>query len=167
MLDSEFIMSGTKIAQSNTWQNRYNSTIPNIEKQGEIIKLTYSDIVSDIDYFDEIVLTIIIKFLFCPIWLIKKFYNCSSFIGNEDYCINKINNWIKLGLIWQESSVTGLYVRPTYALFELFGEKPYKYTNIPFNMLTHTICEEWVMFSVMSGISDIVKANKNILLPRI
>lgn len=165
--NSDFIMAGTKIAQSNTWQNRYNKTIPNIIKEGETIKLTYSDIVSVIDSFDEIVLTIIMKFLFCPLWLIKKFYSCGSIVGYEDYCIEKVEGWVKLGLVWKESSVTGLYLRPTYALFELFGEKPYRYTNIPFNMLTHTICEEWVMFTVMYGNSEIVEQNRGIILPRI
>lgn len=168
MINTDFILSGTKIAQSNTWNNRYNNNIPNIEKEGEYIKLTYSDIVEYVDSFDEIVLTIVLKFLFCPVWLIKKFYSYSNtFLGNEDYAINKINNWIKLGMVWQEPSVTGIYIRPTYALFTLFGEEPYKYTNIPFNMLTHTICEEYIMFLVMTGNSQIVKENKNILLPRI
>lgn len=168
MINNDFIMSGTKIAQSNTWNNRYNDTIPNIEKEGEYIKLTYSDIVERIDSFDEIILTIIIKFLFCPIWLIKKFYSFSNPItGNGEYADYKINNWIKLGMIWKEPSVTGIYIRPTYALFKLFGETPYKYTNIPFNMLTHSICEEYVMFLIMSGNSQIVEDNRDILLPRI
>ena len=168
MLNSDFIMSGTKIAQANTWNNRYNNNIPNIEKEGENIKLSYSDIVEYIDSFDEIVLTIILKFLFCPVWLIKKFYNYSNtMLGNDEYTIGKINNWVKLGMVWQEPSVTGLYIRPTYALFTLFGEEPYRYTNIPFNMLTHTICEEYIMFLIMTGNSKIVTDNKNVLLPRI
>ena len=170
-LDKDFILSGTKNAQLNTWGNKYNSTVPNIKKEGSEITLSSFDCCVKINNFDEIVLTIILKFLFMPVWLMKQFYSAPYNILGMENIDDKINSWIQIGLIWKESSVTGEYVRPTYSLFDLFGETPYTYLNIPFNVLTHTISEEKVMFDIMTGDSEIVnierKNNPNKLLPRI
>lgn len=164
-LNEDEIIVGTKSAQANTWGNRYNYVVPSIKKEGATITFSTSDVSLQINSFDEIILTIIIKFLFMPVWLIKKCYGESIGIaGFEDIDI-KINNWIKVGIISKEDSVTGQYVRPTYALFTLFGLDPYPYTSIPFNTLTHTISEEKVMFDIMAGNSDIIK-RENIKIPR-
>lgn len=165
-IDESFISSGIKTAQNNTWGNKYRNIIPNIQKEGAVIKLSYGNILVEINSFDEIILTIIMKFLFMPIWLIKQCYNGFNII-QDDSIDNKINSWIDIGLVWKESAVTGNYIRPTYSLFTLFGESPYTYTNIPFNTLTHTICEEKVMFDVMSGESNINSNEKDSLLPRV
>lgn len=164
-VDESFISSGIKNAQKNTWGNKYLNAIPDIHKEGSVITLAVNNKVATIDSFDEIILTIILKFLFMPVWFIKQCYN-TKILVSVDTAENKINSWVQTGLIWIESSVTGSYVRPTYALFNLFGENPYQYSAIPFSLLTHTICEEKIMFEVMSGISEINKKEKDILLPR-
>lgn len=163
-LNKEVISSGARRAILTTWGNKYNFVVPSIKKDGDLLYLSTSDLSVCINSFDEILLTIIIKFLFMPIWLIK---DCYCFAGNlyEDI-EQKIQDWINIGIIWKEDSVTGQYVRPTYALFQLFGLNPYPYVNIPFNTLTHTISEEKVVFDIMSGNSDIIKREK-INIPRI
>lgn len=165
-LTPESILAGTKNAYINTWGNRYNKAIPAVKMNGA--SLTYSTSLVSVEFtpFDEIVLTIIMKFLFVPIWLIKKFYSYEfNMVGNDDYVDEMIDKWIQLGIVWKESEVTGHYLRPTHSLFQMFRQKPYKYCNIPFNTLRHTICEELVMFEVMAGISEI---NKNeVTMPRV
>lgn len=158
------ISSGIKHAQQSTWGNRYNPVTPSIKKENGVLILSTMDDRIIINNFDEIVLTIIAKFLFMPVWLIKQCYNFDGFQDFED-TDKKINDWISIGLIWKEDSVTGQYVRPTYSLFSLYGIPPYTYTNIPFNTLTHTISEEKVMFDIMSGRSEIIK-KENIKIPK-
>ncbi len=169
-LGKDFILAGTANAQENTWKNRFNSVLPDFKKDGERIIMTRANDSVIIEPFDELVLTILIKFLFTPIWLIKQFYNKWTILGIEDDVNSKINSWVKLGLVWKESAVTGQYLRPTYALFKLFGIVPEKFYNIPFNTLTHTISEEKVFFDIISGYSDIIKIENskgNKLLPKI
>lgn len=169
-LTNDFIQAGTRNAQENTWNNRYNSVIPSIKKDGNKIILSSAHETVELDSFDEIILTIIIKFLFAPVWLLKQFYNTWMIAGLDDP-EEKINSWVNIGLVWKEAAVTGQYVRPTYLLFKLFGQDPEKFYNIPFNTLTHTISEEQVMFEVMSGRGPIgeaiLKREKVKLLPRI
>ena len=165
-LVAESILSGTRNAQKNTWGNRYSKAVPAVKRNGAVI--TYSTSLVSVDFtpFDEIILTIIMKFLFVPVWLVKQFYRYGfSMVGNEGSVDEMLDKWIQLGIVWKESEVTGHYIRPTHALFQMFGQKPYKYCNIPFNMLRHTISEELVMFEVMSGFSEIVKREST--MPRV
>lgn len=160
------ILSGTLNSSEATWGNRYNNVIPNITKQGAKISLRTMHDEAFINSFDEITLTIIWKFLFVPVWLVKQFYK--NWVNFDDHWSNiddKIQSWINVGIIWKEESVTGEYLRPTYLLFKLFNDTPLSYSNIPFNTLTHTISEQLVMFQVMSGESDICK--NHFVMPRI
>lgn len=165
-LDRDFILSGTKHAHLTTWGGKYNPVIPSIVKTGESIKLSTASTSAEINSFDEIVLTILVKFLFLPVWLVYKFYDSDLKIVGQNYVKEIISKWIKLGLAWMEDSVTGSYLRPTYALFELFGYDLCEYSNIPFNTLTHTITEEDIMFQIMSGQHEIFK-RESIKFPRI
>lgn len=93
----------------NTWYN-YNPIIPSIIKKESIIVKTEDNEVI-ISNFEEVVLFIIVNFLFCPVWLVEDWiekYNFST-QGREDI----ITSWVNTGLVWIESSVTGLYLRPT------------------------------------------------------
>ena len=170
ILNHDSILVGTLNSQENTWKNRYNATLPDIKKLGETIVLTSGNASVSIDSFDEIVLTIILKFLFSPVWLVKQFYQTWMIAGIGELPQDKINDWINIGLIWKEASVTGQYIRPTYLLFKLFGLKPEIFCNIPFNTLTHTISEQKVMFDIMSGkgeISEMIIKNQSDYLPRV
>lgn len=173
-LSYDFIGTGVRNSQDNIWGRRFNSITPNIKKDGAVLKVYLEDQMIEINSFDEIVLTIIMKFTFVPLWLVKQFYgedvsnvvNDISIVGMEN-ADEKLQKWVDLGLVWKQPSVTGQYLRPTHLLFKLFGEEPKKFTAIPFNMLTHTICEAKVMFDVMSGNSEINKIEQGNLLPRI
>lgn len=168
-ISKEFIIAGTLNAQENTWKNRFNSVLPDFHKEGEKIIMTRGNNSAEIDPFDEIILTVLLKFLFIPVWLVKQFYNKWMITGLENPQ-NKIDDWIKLGLVWEFGSPTGLYLRPTWALFKLFGQSPEKFYGIPYNTLAHTVSEEQVFFDILTGYSTIVNNEKkigNLLLPRI
>ena len=89
--------------------------------------------------FDEVILTIVLKFLFVPVWLVKQWYGLgTSMVSSDNFVDSMIQDWIDIGIVWKEAEVTGEYLRPTYALFQMFQTPPYRYYNIPFNTLRHT-----------------------------
>lgn len=165
-LSADFILSGTLNAQENTWKGRYNSTVPSIKLVGQQLELSANNANVVIDSFDEIVLTIVLKFLFSPVWLVKQFYQTWK-IAEMETPESRLNRWVDIGLVWKENSVTGQYIRPTYLLFKLFGQDPRPFFNIPFNSLTHTVSEQKVMFEIMSGNSSVNNICRDKLLPRI
>ena len=148
---SSIIASSGKKAELNTW-HYYRPTKPAIKKEEQFIILKNSELEIKISAFEEIILSIILDFLFCPTWLVCKWLkkHPQHLITTEKEIIQ---SWINIGLVWNESSVTGNYLRPTSLLFSLFKnkEKMPKYKDIPFNQLTHTISEQQVMFEIMSG----------------
>ena len=165
-LTPDFINNGIKNAQNNTWSDRYTNVMPAVKFNGATI--TYSTSLKSVDItpFDEVVLTIVLKFLFVPVWLVKQWYGLGTgMVGSDNFVDSMIQDWIDIGIVWKEAEVTGEYLRPTYALFQMFQTPPYRYYNIPFNTLRHTICEEHMMFDVMTGGNIILKHEK--VMPRI
>lgn len=161
-LSKEDCIRGTEEAQLNTWGNRNSSVLPSFEMNGANLIVSGGGETISLNKFDEIILTIIVKILLCPIWLVKYFYKVQSggILFDESSIDDKINSLVKMGLVWKQGEVTGVYIRPTYALFELFGEPKKRFEDIPFNTLTHTICEAKVMFEIMTGISDVCKRER-------
>jgi hypothetical protein len=173
-LTHDFISVGVANARENTWANRYRDVTPNIIKKDTEIELRTDETICSIDSFDEIVLTVILKFLFCPVWLVEQFYQAGKMdnslidgmnIAQDSVAREKIKQWKNVGLVWQEASVTGEYLRPTAGLFDLFGTPLESFSSIPFNTLTHTISEEAVFFDIAAGRSVINSREK--CLPRI
>lgn len=150
-IELDQVRSGATTALKNTWGNRYHPVIPTVKHNGGSITYSTSLVSVDITPFDEITLYVISRFLFAPVWLVKRWYEPVGMVGNEGYVDDMIRSWVRLGLVWMEQEVTGSYLRPTHALFQMFQQPPYHYCNIPFNMLTHTIAEEEIMHAVMSG----------------
>ena len=165
IIKEEDIIVGTSNSSENTWNNRLNTNLVTFKKENNKIIFMPPGKSIELNAFDEIVLSIVLKFLFMPVWLVYNFYNMFEIIEEKEETYDIIDEWIECGLVWKEPSVTGEYIRPTYALFELFDEDKRKYSNIPFNMLTHTIAEEQVMFELMTGINEICR--KEITMPRV
>lgn len=163
-MQKEQIFSGLLQVSENTWAKKFNHTSPIIEKKETIIELTVNNKTVTINSIDEIVLTIIMKYLFCPVWIVKQWYDKVSLSTNINID-KKLDDWVDIGLVWKEGSVTGQYFRPTYLMFKLFGVDPVPYSTIPFNMLTHTISEQQCMFDIMSGNSPIISRER--VMPRI
>jgi hypothetical protein len=165
-LGPEEILAGTRNARNNTWGSRYHRSIPSVRKNGAVITYSTSLVSVDLTAFDEVVLTVIMKFLFVPMWLVRRFYSYGfKLAGNEQEVDEMVDKWVQLGIVWKEAEVTGEYLRPTHALFQMFRQPPYRYCNIPFNTLRHSICEELVMFEVMAGYSEIL--DREPVMPRI
>ena len=148
----------------NTWQN-YNPVNPSIIKKDTVIIKTEEQEVF-ISNFEEVVLYIIANFLFAPVWLVENWIKKYKMSLNTPK--NTITSWVNTGLVWIEPSVTGLYLRPTNSLFKLFNMPIIKYRSIPYNQLSHTICEEQVTLEIMLGDKDnnINKVFSKIYLPR-
>lgn len=168
-IDKDELLLGVQNSLDNTWNNKYNIVTPNIEKNGSKIKYSTSSCSVEIDNFDEIILNIVLKYLFMPIWLIKQCYKSYSFIDESASSVDDfIESLVKVGLVYKESSVTGQYLRPTYSLFNLFNFPIEKYSSIPFNNLTHTISEEKIMFDIMSGENTVKRIIlKNLKTPKL
>ena len=149
---SSIIASSGKKAELNTW-HYYRPTKPAIKKEEHFINLKTSELEIQLNQLDEIILSIVLDFLFCPTWLVCRWLKKYSKYRTESEK-DTIMSWIDIGLVWHESSVTGNYLRPTKLLFNLFNKNMPKYTDIPFNQLTHTISEQQVMFEILSGDSD-------------
>lgn len=148
----------------NTWYN-YNSVDPIVTK-GDSISVKTEDYEVYLSNFEEVVLYIIANFLFSPTWLIKNWIEKYKISANSSEDLIKL--WINTGLVWMEPSVTGIYLRPTNFLFELFKQPIIKYRSIPYNQLSHTICEQQIMLEIMLGDKEnnINKAFSNIYMPR-
>ena len=166
-LSDDFIQSGTLNSSNNTWGGRYNAAIPYFNKKGSFLEVQANGVTTSITSYDEITLFLLVKYLFIPAWLVEQWYETGTFdiIGiKAKNGRDKIKDWVKLNLCWLESTPTGIYLRPTKALFQMFNYEMDKYTNIPTNTLTHTVSEISVSHDIMSGQHPILKRFK--VLPR-
>lgn len=156
-IDNESLFLDSRISIINTRQERYN----NINFKCELINDEYV-LISDggrlhIDIFDEIALYILVKFRFCPAWLMRQWYetkNTTNVIGRDN---DKLRKFIEFGLMYEFPSAVSVFFMPTNKLASLFNVKLGGFTNPPYNTLTHTISEEQIMFECLSGISPYTK----------
>lgn len=161
----DYISAGTIAAKRNTWGS-YNRTAPTVERCPGFLRYSTSLVTVEVWPFDEIILYVLLKFLWMPVWLVELFYGYQyQYAGLEGVVQDKLRQWEQLGIIWVEQHTTGDYIRPTYALFQMFSQDPVQYNTIPANLLTHTVCEETICFEVMSGVSPILKKEKT--MPRV
>lgn len=131
-------------AAKNTYY-RYPKVSPTINQYNDHIEVKTIEDKSEIYYIDEIVLYIIARFRWAPAWLIQQWYEVYNLDGYK-----RIEDYIKVGLVWAETGSTGVFIRPTYFLFELMDIPDNKYTEVPFNLLNHTCAEMQMVFDVMS-----------------
>lgn len=164
-IDSAISKSGIN-AEKNTWERRSN-VMPNIVSNENFVSLKTDRLEVVITRFEESILEIILSFRFAPVWLVEKWLSERSFLSSKTER-DTIVSWVDIGVIWVENSVTGEYLRPTELLFKLLNKPVAKYTDIPFNQLTHTISEQDVAFSIMTGrhSDPINRAFKGTFLPK-
>ena len=137
-----------KVAENNSYY-RSPKVIPNIYKLNDYqlsIRTVDNEVL--INRIEEVIFSIIVSFKYTPYWLIQQWYE-SQGIGEIG---TLIENWIKVGLIWAESSPTGIYLRPTRFLLDLFKEEDRSYyVDIPYNLLTHDVSEQQMLFDIQIG----------------
>ena len=146
-------------AVKNTYY-RYPKVTPHINMYADHVEVKTIDDSALIYTIDEVVLYIIARFRWAPAWLIQQWY---EIYGQNGY--NQIERFIRVGLIWAQTGSTGVFIRPTYFLFDLMDvydstwidkngveqkNRP-SYTDIPFNLLNHTCAEMQIVFDVMMG----------------
>lgn len=159
-ISKEDIFNNAQTALITTRQKRYQ----NIKFSAEISEGKYILISErgrlEIDMFDEIVLYIIAKFRFCPMWMARQWYDSNSvgsYIGSEKISQNKIKAFIDFGLIYELPSAVAVFLMPTNRLASLFNLELGNFCSPPYNTLTHTISEEQIMFDCMSGQANYLK----------
>ena len=132
-------------AVKNTYY-RYPRVTPHINMYADHVEIKTIDDVASIYTLDEVVLYIVARFRWVPAWLAQQWYETYATNG-----YNQIERFIKVGLVWAQTGSTGVFIRPTYFLFELMDVKETFYTDVPFNLLNHTCAEMQIVFDVMMG----------------
>jgi len=132
-------------AVKNTYY-RYPKVTPHINMFEEYVEIKTIDDVTHIHKIDEVVLYIVARYRWVPAWLAQQWFEVYNINGYD-----RIEQWIRVGLVWAQTGSTGVFIRPTYFLFSLMDIKETYYTDIPFNLLNHTCAEMQIMFDVMIG----------------
>ena len=132
-------------AVKNTYY-RYPKITPHINLYTDHLEINTIDNSATIYTLDEVVLYIVARFRWTPAWLIQQWYEVYNLDG-----YSQIEKFIKVGLVWAQTGSTGVFIRPTYFLFELMDISDTDYTDIPFNLLNHTCAEMQIVFDVMIG----------------
>lgn len=150
-IDSDTLFKNSKISLINTRQKRYNNVRYKAEVKCDRYILTSEQGKLEMDIFDEVVLSIIGKYKFCPLWLAKQWYetNTTTAIGVDNE--SKIRKFIDFGLLYAFPSTVATFLMPTERLASILDIKLGEFTNPPYNTLTHTISEEQVMFECLTG----------------
>ena len=135
----------------NSWY-RSPKVSPHLAKLGpDCIEVRTIDTSVQIKKLEETILFIIADFKFMPYWIVQRWYDDINSI--KGLASEEIKKWIRVGLVWVETSPTGVYLRPSKFLLDMFGDD-IEYTNyieIPYNTLTHTIAEAQVLFDIRIG----------------
>lgn len=132
-------------AAKNTYY-RYPKVTPHLTKYEDRLEVKTIDDSATLRKLDEVVLYIIARFKWAPAWLIQQWFEVYKINGYS--CIDK---WIRVGLVWAQTGSFGVYIRPTYFLFELVDIDDTRYTDVPFNLFNHTCAEMQIVFDVMMG----------------
>ena len=112
---------------------RYPKVSPHITKYNDCVEVKTIDNIAQLFKIDEVVLYIIADFKFAPVWLIQQWYDDFKLSGYE-----AVENWIKVGIVWAETSASGVFIRPTKFLLDMMEIDKQWYVDIPFNLLNHT-----------------------------
>lgn len=140
---------------------RYPKVIPHQTLYTDHLEVKTIDNKVDLYKIDEVILYIIARFYWAPAWLVEQWF--STYGMNNGY--DRIEQWIRVGLVWAQASSTGVFLRPTYFLFEQMDVYLKKeidengketkiwpnYVDIPFNLLNHTCAEMQIVFDAMIG----------------
>ena len=133
---------------------RYPKVSPHITLYEDHLEVKTIDESVDLYKLDEVVLYILSTYKWIPLWLIQQWF--------EDYHKDGFlyaSKWIKVGLVWAETTALGVFIRPTKYLLDLMIDEPDKtkeerkksWVDINFNLINHTCAEEQAMFDIMMG----------------
>ena len=125
---------------------RYPKVTPHITLFEDHVEVKTIDDIVNIHKIDEVVLYVIARFKWVPAWLAQQWFEV---YGMDGY--TQIEKWIRVGLVWAQTGSTGVFIRPTYFLFNMMDIKETNYVDIPFNLLNHTCAEMQIVFDVMMG----------------
>ena len=125
---------------------------PSIRKESsDCISVYTAEDKVEVRRLEEVIFYILADFKFIPYWLVQRWY--TELYNRPELAFSEVSKWIRVGLTWIQSSATGVYLRPTRFLLDMFNEDitQTNYTDIPYNQLTHTISEQQVFFDIQIG----------------
>ena len=146
MDDFDLLAIQDKTAVENSFF-RSPKVLPSISRlDSYTIQVSTADARVKIKRLQELVLSIIASFKYSPYWLIQQWYASQGKDATED-----ILNFISTGLLFVDTSATGIYLRPTRFLLDLFEIKDAKYEDIPYRLLVHDVSEQQILFDIQIG----------------
>lgn len=156
------IFNDAKISLINTRKERFNIVSFTPEKKDGQFCLKANGETLALNINDEIILSIIVKYKFCPKWLVEQWYSSLAgnnvLLGSEEE--SKIKSFISFGLLYELPSAVAVFLMPTESLANLFGTKLGKFISPPYNTLSHTISEQQVLFECLTGCARYVQDTK-------
>lgn len=132
-------------AAKNTYY-RYPKVTPHLTKYEDHLEVKTIDDSATLRKLDEVVLYIIARFKWAPAWLIQQWFEIYQIDG-----YSQIEKWIRVGIAWAQTGSFGVYIRPTYFLFEMMDINDTRWIEVPFNLFNHTCAEMQIVFDVMMG----------------
>ena len=133
---------------------RYPKVSPHITKFEDHVEVKTIDDSVSLYKLDEVVLHILATFKWVPLWLIQQWFDDYK---KDGYLY--ASKWIKVGLVWAETTALGVFIRPTRFLLDFIinetdpkeAEEKKQWVDINFNLLNHTCAEEQIMFDILMG----------------
>ena len=148
-LDLLKLQDGEQVKNTYYRSPRVSPTIQMISDDCLVVKTI--DCSVEIRRIDEVILYILADFKFLPYWLIQQW--TEDYLGSKSFGIEKVKKWIQVGLAWVDTAPTGVYIRPTRFLLDMFKDDV-EYTNyitVPFTNLNHPLSEAQLMFDIQMG----------------
>lgn len=149
-VDTDLLEIQDQVAAKNTWY-RAPKVAPSIQKiSSSTFRVRTVEDEVELGVLEEAILNVIVSFKFMPYWIVQRWFNQMNRNPNKN-AGDEIKKWVRIGLVWVETSTTGVYLRPTRFLLDMFKEKQTNYSEIPYNTLTHTISEAQLYFDLTVG----------------
>lgn len=71
--------------------------------------------------------------------------------------LDKLQQWIDLGLVYEESGINGSFIRPMKTAFIMSQMEVPKFADIPYNLLHHTVGSAAAYFKILRGELETLK----------
>lgn len=134
-------------AKKNTYFRARKKTPPTYVKGVNHLLVSNGEKQIKLYRIDEIVLYLLQDFKFLPLWLVQQWY--ADFGTKSIY--NLLEKLMSVGLIWVDTDPSGVFLRPTVHLLDLYKNENIKYTGIPKMFLNHSFSEAQVVFDILMG----------------
>lgn len=153
-ISKEEILFNIQNSILSTREERYKQVDFTIHKEENRCILQSGPAQLELSINDEIILYILFIYGYMPLFLAKQFLKTGSFIGQEK---SKLIQYRDFGLIYEYPTPVGIFLMPTDKLAILFGKNLGDFVSPNYNLLTHSVSEEKIMYECMTGTAEYLK----------